>query len=316
MKHYLGIDLGGTNAAMGILDERYHVIAKKSIQTLAKRGFSDIVKDIALTAKSFAVEHQLEGLGYVGIGVPGTIDPATGTIIFANNLGWVNVDFIAEFQSHWDIPIKMSNDANCAVLGEAKAGCGVGHKDLTMLTLGTGVGGGIILDHHPYLGCNGLGCELGHTVFIYDGLQCNCGRKGCLEMYLSVTAFKRQTKEAMEQYPDSIMHQLVRSNFDKISGKTAFQAKKLGDEAGTQVVDTYISYIAAGIVSLFSIFRSPLIIIGGGISNEGAPLLDPIQEKVSDIIKQTDFMEPPTIVKAQLGGDAGIIGAALLGCES
>ncbi len=315
MSHYFGIDLGGTNVAMGILDESYQMIAKTSVPTKATRSFSEIVADIAVTAQKFVRENNISDLEYVGLGAPGIIDPHTGKILFANNLGWKNVDIVEEFQKTWNIPMKLANDANCAVFGEWKAGCGVGESNLLMLTLGTGVGGGIIIGNQIYLGGNGLGCELGHTMFQYDGLPCNCGRKGCLEMYLSVTAFKEQTHQAMLENPDSVMHQLVAENGGKISGKIAFQAKVLGDKAGTQVVDTYVQYIADGIVSLFSSFRSPLFVIGGGICNEGEPLLGPVRQRVNHIIETTEFMAPPRIERAQLGGSAGIIGAALLGVK-
>ncbi len=315
VKRYLGIDLGGTNVAMGILDEDYHILAKKSIPTDSSRGFEKVVEDIALTAKAFAWEEQGVELDWVGVGVPSTVNPHTKRMVFANNLGWVDVDFVTQFRRHWDVPLHIANDACCAVLGEAKAGCGVGQADMLMLTLGTGVGGGIILNHQLFLGGNGMGCELGHTLFQYDGIPCNCGRSGCLEMYLSVTAFKKQTRAAMARHPDSVMHQLVGRNADKVSGKTAFQAKALGDRAGTEVVDCYTGYIASGIVSLYAHFRSPLVIIGGGISNEGEPLLAPVRQRVGEVVRTTDFMEPPQIVKAQLGNDAGIIGAALLGLK-
>lgn len=312
MKYFFGIDLGGTNIAMGILDEHYQLVAKKSIPTLANQGFSQVVARIATQAQSFAMEQGIFPLACAGVGVPGTIDPTTHRIIFANNLGWVDVDFIGEFQKHWNIPLTIANDCNCALLGEWQVGSGRGCQDIMMLTLGTGVGGGLVLQNQLYLGGNGLGCELGHTLFCKDGLPCNCGRSGCLEMYLSVTALKEQTKQAMAHHPESIMHQIVRENNHKISGKTAFQAKAMGDAAGTYVVECYIDYLSQGIISLFSILRPPLIIIGGAISKEGDNLLAPIQMRIGDVIRKTDFMEPPRLVPAQLGGDAGIIGSALL----
>ncbi len=316
MKHYLGIDLGGTNVAFGIVDEHYRIIAKKSIPTAAQRPFPQLVADIATTAQRFVQEMNISNLCSVGMGVPGTIDPITGTVLFANNLGWVNVDVCAQFRKHWDIPLHIANDATCALLGEARAGGGVGHSDFMMITLGTGVGGGILVGGHVYLGGNGLGCELGHTLFIYNGLPCSCGRHGCLEQYISVSALRHQTRAAMEQHPQSIMHQIVERHMDRISGKTAFVAQKQGDPAAIQVVNTYISYLAAAIISLFTAYRSPLIMIGGGISNEGENLFAPVRSIVDETIRSTDFMEPPTITKATLGGDAGIIGAALLGINT
>lgn len=312
--HYLGIDLGGTNIALGILDENYNLIHKMSLSTKSERNFSEIVMDISLSAKNFAKDHEIYELEFVGVGVPGTIEPKTGTIIFANNLSWKNVDFISEFQKHWDIPVFISNDANCAGLAEAKIGAGISHSNFLMLTLGTGVGGAVYIDDEIYLGANGLGLELGHSVFSYNGILCNCGRRGCLEMYISVTALKEQTREAIKENPTSLMNDLVNSDLAKVSGKTAFKAMRQGDKTATDLVNKYIDYIATAISSLFSIYRSPLIIIGGGISNEGEYLLAPIRKKVKDIISRTDFMEAPEIVKAKLANDAGIIGAALLGC--
>lgn len=303
---YIGIDLGGTNIAVGIVTKEGKIIKKGSRPTLADRHYSEIIKDMAelsieLTEAAGFTKADIEG---IGIGSPGTIDSTTGTIVYANNLCWNNVPLASELKKHIDVPIAVENDANAAAYGEYVIN-GNGAESFVAITLGTGVGGGVIIDKKIYRGFNGAGGEIGHTVFVYDGEPCTCGNDGCWEAYASVTALIRQTKRAIEANPDSIM-----AKDEKVSGRTSFNAAKAGDAAGQAVVDQYIEYVACGIASIINIFQPNILVIGGGISKEGDYLLNPIKEYVKshtycDSIPQTE------IKIATLMNDAGIIGAAL-----
>ncbi len=315
MKNYLGIDLGGTNIAVGVIDENCRFVAKHSVPTQGRRSFGAIVADMAQAARKAVDMAGLSqrDIDYVGIGAPSTIDPHNGHVVFANNLGWKDADIIGEFRKNWDIPVKVANDADCAALGEAYGGAAKEFDNVLMLTLGTGVGGSFIINKKIYLGGNGYGCEPGHTTLVYNGVRCTCGRKGCLEAYASVTALIRQTIEMMASYPTSRMYEMCNNDIRQVDGRTAFEASKQGDEAALRVVENYVSYLAAGISSLVTTFRPGVVILGGGVSNQGDYLIDPVRQLVHETCYASDLIEPPEIFRASLGNDAGIIGAALLG---
>lgn len=315
MKYYLGIDLGGTNIATGVLDESYRFLARHNVSTLGTRPFDVVVRDMATAAQEVLAKAGLteKDISYVGIGAPSTIDPNTHHVVFANNLGWKDADLEGEFRKSWNVPVRIGNDADCAALGEALAGSAKDYDSMMLLTLGTGVGGSFILDKKIYLGGNGYGCEPGHSVLVYNGELCTCGRRGCLEAYASVTALIRQTVEMMAAYPRSLMRELCEHDLRKVSGRTAFDAAKKGDEAALRVVENYVNYLSAGIVSLVTSFRPAVVLLGGGISNEGDYLLEPVRRLVRETLYNADMIEAPAILRASLGNDAGIIGAAFLG---
>ncbi len=315
MKYNIGIDLGGTSVKFGIVDENYKIISHTSIPTLPMRSFEVIVSDIALTAKKFVRDAnlKLDDIDYVGIGVPSTVNPTTKKMVYANNLNWRNVDIIQEFKKTFDIDVYIANDADCAAYGEVLAGSAQGVDNALMLTLGTGVGGGLIIDGKIYLGGNGFGCEFGHTVLVMDGEQCTCGRKGCLEAYASVTALIRDSKKAIEIHPDSLMNKMVDGDFDKIEGRTCFDAAEKNDVTAKKVVAQYINYLAEGIASLVNGLRPRTIILGGGVSNQKEKLLIPLIERLNDLVYGVEYIGLPEVVIAKLGNDAGIVGAAMLG---
>ena len=315
MKYYLGIDLGGTNIATSVIDENYRFVARHSVPTLGTRPFEAVVKDMADAGREVLKKAGLteKDIGYVGIGAPSTIEPKTQHIVFANNLGWKDADLAGEFRKNWDIPVKIANDADCAALGESLAGAAKDYDSVLMLTLGTGVGGSFILNKKIYLGGNGYGCEPGHSTLVYNGVRCTCGRRGCLEAYASVTALIRQSIEMMARYPGSLMREICGNDMTKVDGRTAFDAAKKGDEAALRVVENYEGYLAAGIGSLVVTFRPTVVILGGGLSNEGENLLEPVRRLVHETLYAADLIAPPAILKASLGNDAGIIGAAMLG---
>lgn len=307
---YIGIDLGGTNIAAGLVNDEGKILAQTSTPTLSGRPIEEIIADMAKVAKKVVADagYTMADVKAVGIGSPGSIDNKNGVVVYTNNIKMSHVPLVKELQKYIDLPMNLENDANAAAFGEYIQS-GHGCESFICVTLGTGVGGGIVLDGHIYRGFNGSGGELGHVTLVHDGEPCTCGKKGCWEAYASVTALIRQTKEAMEKNPDSAMNQIAKAD-GKVSGRTAFKAAKAGDAAGQAVVDQYLRYVADGLVGVVNIFQPNKIVIGGGISREGDYLLNPIKKFISENSYTRDI--PQTEIEiAQLFNDAGIIGAAL-----
>mgnify|MGYP000859152996 FL=1 len=311
----IGIDLGGTNIVAAVVNDEYEMVGKAKIPTATPRSADEIFDDIAKVCKEAMAQAgvTIKDIFSVGIGTPGTVNKE-GVIEFANNLGFVNVPAKEMLIERLGIEnVYVDNDANCAALGEAQAGSGHGAKDFIAVTLGTGVGSGVIINGKIVAGVNNAGGECGHSVIVVDGEPCTCGRKGCWEAYASATALINQTKAAMEKYPDSVMHELVKANGGKVDGRTAFDAMRRGDIAGIKVVDAYVKYVACGLINLVNIFQPETICIGGGICNEGETLLRPLRRYIDSERYSVYSKIQSKIVKAELGNDAGIIGAALLG---
>ncbi len=308
--YYIGIDLGGTNIAVGLVDEKGKIVEKMSVLTNAERDYKEIVADMAAVSKQVIEKFGIteKDVAGVGIGCPGSIDNENGVCVYANNLHMDHAEIAKEFRKHLDLPVNLENDANAAALGEYKIN-GNGASSFVFVTLGTGVGGGIVLDGKIFRGFNGIGGEIGHTALIAGGEQCSCGRKGCWEAYASVTGLIRQTKAVMEKNPESLMHKLAEEE-GKVSGMTSFVAAKKGDKAGLEVVEKYFEYVGEGIADMINIFQPEKIVIGGSISKEGEYLLKPVSEYV-DKIQYNKSLVKTKIEIATLFGDAGIIGAAL-----
>ena len=315
MKYYVGIDLGGTNIVAGVVDEQYNILAKASTKTNCPRPDREIAKDMAKMAIQ-AVENAkltMDQIEWVGIGTPGIANSRDGVIEYSNNLGFVNTPMVKYIQEDIDKPVFVENDANAAAYGEFVAGAAKGANNAVCITLGTGVGGGIVIDGKIYAGSNFAGAEIGHTVISVDGPQCTCGRKGCFEVFSSATGLIRMTKKSMAQNPDSSMHKLVAERGGKVSARIAFDAMRLGDAAAKAVVDDFIKYLAAGITNTINIFQPDILCIGGGVCNEGDALLLPVKELVAKEVYTRNSKQNTEIVIAKLGNDAGIIGAAFLG---
>ena len=311
----IGIDLGGTNIVAAVVNDEYEMVGKSKTPTATPRSADEIFDDIAKVCKEAMAQAgvTIKDIFSVGIGTPGTVNKE-GVIEFANNLGFVNVPAKEMLIERLGIEnVYVDNDANCAALGEAQAGSGHGAKDFIAVTLGTGVGSGVIINGKIVAGVNNAGGECGHSVIVVDGEPCTCGRKGCWEAYASATALINQTKAAMEKYPDSVMHELVKANGGKVDGRTAFDAMRRGDIAGIKVVDAYVKYVACGLINLVNIFQPETICIGGGICNEGETLLRPLRRYIDSERYSVYSKIQSKIVKAELGNDAGIIGDALLG---
>ena len=311
----LGIDLGGTNIVAGVVDENYKIVATAKRKTNCPRPAEEIVGDMAAVALE-AIENaglKKEDIDSAGVGAPGSINPVDGVVVYSNNLGFYDVKMAKMLKDLTGIDFYLENDANAAAYGEFIAGAGKGTKDFVMITLGTGVGGGVVIDGKIFSGSNNAGTELGHTVIAMDGEVCSCGRQGCWEAYASATALIRQTKQAMIRYPDTVMWDLVNGDINAVNGLTAFDAMRKGDKAGKQVVDKYIYYIAVGISNNINIFQPEILCIGGGVSKEGDNLIIPINEFVSGENYARNLIKKCIIKTAELGNDAGIIGAAYLG---
>lgn len=310
----IGVDLGGTNIATGVIDENCKIIGRGKVKTRAPRPAEEIFDSIK-EAVDMAVENA--GIDYadvvsVGIGTPGSVNKDTGAIEFSNNLKFHNVPAQKMLEERLNKPVYLENDANAAALGEAVAGCGNGVKNFVAVTLGTGVGSGIIIDGKIYRGCNFCGGEMGHMVINVDGIPCNCGRKGCWEKYASATALVSQAVEAMEKNRDSLMWKTCNGDLDNVDGKSIFDALDMGDEVAKAVVDRYLYYVAVGIANVANALQPEVICVGGGISAQGEKILEPIRETVKKERYSVYAEKQSQILRAQLGNDAGIIGAALL----
>lgn len=312
--YHLGIDLGGTNIAVGVVDENFKIVGRGKMKTNAPRPAEEICDDMA-TAVKMAVEDAgltMDDIDTIGIGAPGSINPHTGMIAVSNNLQFEKVPMGPMLKERLGRDVFIENDASAAAYGEFLAGAGRGTQDMVAITLGTGVGGGIIIGGKLFSGSNLAGGELGHTVIVQGGEQCTCGRKGCWEAYASATGLIKLTKASMEANPNSKMWELCDGDINNASGRTAYDGMRADDEAAKEVVKKYEEYVACGITNMVNIFQPEVLCIGGGISKEGDTLLAPIVEVV-DAERFTKNVEKQTVVKiAELGNDAGIIGAAYI----
>ncbi len=309
----IGVDVGGMSVKAGVVNEKGEIIQKEIIKTDAVGNTERFIKDIAwllgeVTKKAGLTEKDIK---YVGIGIPGTVNSQQGIVTYACNIGFRNVNLKDSLSRYWHTPVFLGNDADVAALGEVLFGAGQGTKDALMITLGTGVGTGIIIDSKIYSGRQGAGGESGHTVIVVGGEKCACGRRGCFEAYASATALMRMTREAVEKNPSSILASYAKQN--GIDGKTPFEARKLGCPVAEKVVGDYVMYIGEGTANLVNIFRPEKVIIGGGISLQGDYFIKMIEDYVNANAYGRDVNPHVDLVKATLGNDAGIIGASQLG---
>jgi glucokinase len=310
----IGIDLGGTNIKVGLVDENYNIVSKATTKTNLPRPAEEICESIVETVWEALNEAKVTigEVNSIGIGTPGVANRNSGVVLYSCNLGFNNTDLRTLIKAKLGKEVYVENDANAAAFGEYLDGAGKGYKDVIVVTLGTGVGGGIIIDGKIYTGFNFCGAELGHTVIQFGGRQCGCGRKGCFEAYSSATALINMTREAMEAHPDSKMWELAGGSVDNVDGKTAFDGMRAGDEAAKAVVDMYIEYLGCGLTNIVNTFQPEVLLIGGGICKEGENLTKPLGEFIK---RESYCIDPSRSTKldiAKLGNDAGIIGAAYL----
>ncbi|MCL2874109.1 MAG: ROK family protein [Defluviitaleaceae bacterium] len=314
----IGIDLGGTNISIGVISENCEISSKlvipvKQAATGGKQS-KEIIDDIISGMLNLL---KAEGLTYadidlIGIGVPGIVNADSGVIIYTPNLELKNVPIKEIIEIKTKISVKISNDANCAALGEVLAGSAKGAENVILLTLGTGVGAGIIIDGKIYSGCYSAGGEIGHAVIAVDGRRCGCGRNGCFEAYASATALAKDALETLRCYPNSFLIEICENSLDKINGKMIFEAAASGDECAQVVVSRYIKYLGEGVITIVNIFRPEKIVLGGGIADAGDFLIKSVNEYIKDKCMGGDLLPVPPIVKAVLGNDAGVIGAGML----
>ena len=313
----IGIDLGGTNIAVGLVDENYEIVIKRSTPTKAQRPADEIAADMAALCVKVCEEKGLtiDEIKNIGIATPGVANSESGEVEYACNLPFRRYPLAPIVAEKLGIPaerVTLANDANAAAWGEAVAGAAKGSKNSIMITLGTGVGGGIIIDNKIYTGFNFAGGELGHIVLEVDGAPCGCGRRGCWEAYSSATALIRMTKEKIAEYEKEGKYTSM-SSLERVSGRSACEAMRAGDAAGKEVYDKYVKYLAIGLGNIINIFQPEIISLGGGVSNEGQSLIDDLLPLVRKEQYGEGIVEKLTDLRiAKLGNDAGIIGAALL----
>ena len=311
---YVGIDLGGTSIKAGLVDEQGKILCKATCPTLVERGARPVVDDMAKLSLEVIEKggYTLDDVKAIGIGIPGICDPKTEIVPFCTNLYWHEVPVIEWMQETINKPIYIGNDATVAGLAESVAGVSAGIENSVFLTLGTGVGGGIVLGGKVYSGTNGVGSELGHMITVIDGELCTCGNRGCWERYASATALIRMGREATEKHPESRIAASVNGRLDDITAKTVIDAAKAGDEAANEVFERYVYYLCAGLVNIINFIDPEVIVLGGGVSHAGQFLLDAVNRRLPSMVFYKT-MPYARVALATLGNDAGIIGAAMLG---
>jgi len=311
MNHYLGIDLGGTNIAIGMVNETGKLLCQSSTPTESKGGYPHVLGRMIALAEQVIADSGIarDTLRAVGIGSPGICDSEAGIIRFASNLDFHDVPICADLHAHFNLPVNLENDANAAALGEGLAGAARGTKSSVTITLGTGLGSGIVVEERIVRGMFGCGGEFGHSTIKFDGLLCGCGLRGCYEMYASTTGLIRQAREAAQAHPNSMLSTNVEGDLSAITGRTIFAAKHGGDDMANQVVDQYLDYVTIGLANLASTLCPEAFVIGGGLSAQGDTIILPLREKTEKYVFGGKLYGK--IVAATLGNDAGIIGAAI-----
>lgn len=307
----IGVDLGGTSIKAGIVDEKGNIIAKASCPTGVERGYEAVMEDIAGLAKKLIEEspYEMNEFRAIGVGIPGVFNPKTGRIAMCTNLGWHDIPIIEPIRKIIDLSVFVDNDATVAGVAESVSGVSAGADNSIFLTLGTGVGAGIIINGKPYSGSHGAGSELGHMIIqCEDGITCSCGNVGCVDRYCSATTLIREGREAVEKDPNCALARRT----ENITAKDVIDLAKEGDSVCGAIFDRFIKHLTVTIVTIIHSFDPEIIVIGGGVSHAGQFLLDAIERELAGkpMYKALSYAK---IVLASLGNDAGIIGAAMLG---
>ncbi len=311
MKYIIGIDLGGMSAKGGLFSEDGKLLAEEKVATCSEDGFEGTLKKLANLSRRLV---EKIGVNYVdvlaiGVGSPGVVDGEEGIVLRWSNYGWNSVPFAKTLSRLTGKKVYVANDANVAALGEAKFGATAQYQSSILLTIGTGIGGGIVFDGKLIEGYRCAGAELGHITIREGGLPCACGRRGCYEKYASTTALIRQTRHAMVENLNSKMWEVVDGKIENVSGTTAFIAARKGDESAKNVIQQFVGYLSEGIADFVNILRPEAIVIGGGISNEGELLFEPLRRAVDARTYIAMDIVPLKIVGAKLGNQAGVYGA-------
>ena len=312
--YYIGVDLGGTGIKAGIVDEGGSILAKVSCPTGVERGYQAVVRDMAdLCLKAVEKANlSLDDVKAVGIGIPGICDPKTEIVPFCTNLGWHEVPLVSEIHKYIDKPVFVDNDATVAGLAESVAGVSAGAQNSVFVTLGTGVGGGIILNGKPFTGSHGVASEIGHMIVVAGGEMCTCGNRGCWERYASATAIIREGRKFAAAHPDCALAKAVNGDLERIEARTVIDLAKAGDPDALMLFGNYVDMLCMGLVTLINLYDPEIIALGGGVSQAGEFLLNAVRERMPALVFYKG-MPYARIELAQLGNDAGIIGAAMLG---
>ena len=309
--YYVGIDFGGMSAKAGLFDAKSKLIAKDTVKTSKDDNYVTTVAKMAQLVKKLCADQgiALKNVKRVGLASPGVIDSEEGVVVRWGNYDWSDKPLAKDMRAALGVDVRVVNDANAAAYGEAVYGAAKAYRSSILITLGTGVGSGIIIDGKLFEGAQGAGAEAGHMVIQVGGVPCGCGRRGCFEQYASASALIRDTKKAMFEDKESSMWELVGKDPEKVDGRTAFDAAKTGDATAQKVVKNYIMYLGEGILNLVNIFRPDAVIVGGGICNEGEYLLAPLRKYVAERLYVGVDRVPLALNRAALGNDAGIYGA-------
>lgn len=309
----IGVDVGGTGIQIGVVNKEYKIIQEGSIPTRTDLPFEEQLRQIADCIVNTVRESgfSVNDIESVGIGIPGIASAKTGEVIKCTNMGWFHMPFRAVFTHYLDKPVHIENDANVAALAESVAGVSADTSSSVFITIGTGIGSGIIINGRIWSGAHHIGGELGHVIFDLGGVPCTCGNHGCLERYCSATALIRMAREAVSDHPDSMIIRSVNMDPDRIEAKTVFDAARAGDPLAVSVYKQFIDNLAQAIGSVVNLLDPEVIVLGGGVSKAGSFLLDPLTEEYTKYVLFNDQPLPP-LKLAVLGSEAGIIGAAML----
>ena len=311
---YIGIDLGGTGIKAGVVDEKGVILAKDSCPTLPERGYEAVIRDMANLAIGVAEKsgHGMGEIKAIGIGLPGIMDPRSGRVPFCTNLSWHDVPIIQEMAKYTDVPVFVDNDATVAGLAESVAGVSAGCENSVFVTLGTGVGGGVVLGGKVFSGSHGVATEIGHMITVVDGEMCTCGNRGCWERYASATALIREGRNLCAAKPETALLKAVDGDPAAITAKHVIDLAKEGDPDCAAIFDRYAYHLCVGLVNLINLYDPEVIVLGGGVSHAGQFLLDAVRAKLPDMVFYK-AMPYARVELAKLTNDAGIIGAAMLG---
>ncbi len=314
MKKYIGIDLGGTRTKIALFDEEYDLVAEKIMPTNANIGHKNTINNIADNIVLMLKEKDIsiDLIDYIGVGVAASIDYKTNKLIYANNLGWEDVQLAKEIKVYFNKDVYLVNDACAAALAEQKVGSSMGYENSVLVTLGTGIGAGIIIDNKLFLGGDRYGVEIGHMVIDANGKKCNCGKRGCFETFASVSSLINDVKSSVE-VKDSIIMELCNNDLSILKGEMIFEAVKMGDGFSEEIVKNYIDHLAVGISNVILMYRPQIVIIGGGITQVGNLLMEPLRKRVLELNSDMEILPVPKITKTKLGNKAGTLGAVLAG---
>ncbi len=311
MKYIVAIDLGGMSAKGALFSDKGELITQERIATNSADGFDGTMHKLAKLAKMLTekTDVDFDDVSVIGVGAPGVVDSSEGKILRWSNYNWNDVPFAKTLSGLTGKKVCVANDANVAALGEATFGATAKYQSSILLTIGTGIGGGIVFDGKLIEGYKSAGAELGHITIREGGLPCACGRRGCYEKYASTTALIQQTRYAMVENLQSKLWEIVDGKIENVDGRTAFTAARQGDETAKKVIEQFVGYLSEGIADFVNILRPEAIVIGGGISNEGDMLFEPLRKAVDERTYIAMDIVPLKIVGAKLGNKAGVYGA-------